>query len=223
MKILLIEDEIGIASFIAEGLGMDNYLVDIAYEGYQGLDQAVVNDYDLIILDLMLPDIDGITICQEIRKNKITTPILMLTAKNTTEDKIIGLDAGADDYLAKPFDLNELLARVRAMLRREGRSLTSEILRVANLEMNTKTHEVKRAGKKIELSNKEFKLLDYFMRHANEVITRQQILDHVWESDIDPFSNTVEVHIRFLRQKIDQNFPKKLIKTIRGSGYKISE
>jgi len=201
---------------------MEKYLVDVAYEGYQGLDQAIINDYDLIVLDLMLPDIDGITVCREIRKNNIATPILMLTAKNTTEDKIIGLDAGADDYLPKPFDLNELLARVRALLRRSQRKFTGEVIQVANLTIDTTTHEVKRAGKIIPLSNKEYKLLEYFMRHAEEVITRQQILDHVWESDVDPFSNTVEVHVRFLRQKIDQNFSKKLIKTIRGTGYKIS-
>ncbi len=223
MKILLIEDEIGIANFIAEGLAMENYLVDIAYEGRDGLDMALINEYDIILLDLMLPDIDGMEICQQIRKNKISTPVLMLTAKNTTEDKISGLDAGADDYLTKPFELDELFARMRALLRRSQKKYTGNTIKISNLKLNSKTREVSRNNRKIELSNKEYKLLEYLMRNSGEVLSRQQILEHVWDTDIDPFSNTVEVHIRFLRQKIDQSFNRKLIKTIRGAGYKISD
>lgn len=223
MKILLIEDEIGIANFIAEGLAMENYLVDICYEGREGLDFALINEYDAILLDLMLPDIDGLQICRQIRENKITTPILMLTAKNTLDDKITGLDVGADDYLTKPFELDELYARLRALLRRGQKKFTGNTIKLGNLAIDTKTRQVIRGQKKIELSNKEYKLLEYLMRNAGDVLTRQQILEHVWETDVDPFSNTVEVHIRFLRQKIDQGFTRKLIKTIRGAGYKISE
>ncbi len=223
MKILLVEDEIGIANFIAEGLIMENYLVDISYEGRSAIDNAIINEYDLILLDLMLPDIDGIEVCQEIRNNNVSTPIMMLTAKNTTDDKVMGLDIGADDYLTKPFELDELLARIRALLRRGQKKYTGNVIKIANLSLDTKTHDVVRGKQKIELSNKEYKLLEYMMRNSNEVLSRQQILEHVWDTDIDPFSNTVEVHIRFLRQKIDQIFSRKLIKTIRGAGYKISE
>lgn len=223
MKILLIEDEVGIANFISEGLKLEKYTVDISHEGYEGLDMALVREYDLIILDLMLPDMDGLDICKELRRSQINTPILMLTAKNTIDDKISGLDIGADDYLTKPFDLDELLARIRALLRRGQKNVTGNIISVGSLTLNTKTHEVRRGNRKIELTNKEFKLLEYLMRKPNEVISRNDILDHVWDNDTDSFSNTVEVHIRYLRQKIDGKFAKKMIKTIRGYGYKITE
>ena len=222
MKILIIEDEQGIASFISEGLKLENYLSDICLDGYSGIDHALINDYDLIILDLMLPDIGGIQVCQEIRKNNIFTPIIMLTAKNTTDDVITGLDAGADDYLTKPFELDELLARVRALLRRGQTNIVDNVIQVGGLTLDTRTHEVSRDNKKIELTNKEYTLLEYMMRRPNEVISRQKILEHVWATDTDPFSNTVEVHIRYLRQKIDNNHQNKMIKTVRGSGYKIS-
>lgn len=222
MKILIIEDEIGIANLISESLKFENYLVDNAYNGNDGLDLALINQYDLIILDIMLPDISGLDICKEIRKNQINTPIIMLTARNTTEDKIIGLDTGADDYLIKPFDLDELLARIRALLRRGSKNISDNTIKIGNLTLNTKTHDVFRAQKKIILTNKEFKLLELLMRKPNEVISRNEILEHVWDTDTDPFSNTVEVHIRYLRQKIDGNFGHKMIQTVRGSGYKIN-
>jgi len=221
MKILLIEDEKGIAHIIKEGLEMENYLVDVAYNGQDGLDKAIINEYDLIILDLMLPDINGLEVCRELRQNKISTIVLMLTAKNTTADIIGGLDVGADDYLTKPFELDELLARIRALLRRGQPNAAGNILNVGQLQLDTKTHEVYRQQKKIILTNKEYKLLEYLMRRPEEVIPRHQLLEHVWDTDTDPFSNTVEVHIRYLRQKIDKNFSQKMIKTVRGAGYKI--
>ena len=223
MKILLIEDEKGISNFIQEGLRLENFLVDAAFIGQDGIDMAMINQYDLIILDLMLPDMDGLAVCRELRKNKIIIPILMLTAKKTTDDIISGLDSGADDYLTKPFEFDELLARIRALLRRGQKNASGNILKLGELQLNTKTHEVIRQDKILDLTNKEYKLLEYLIRRPNEVINRQEILEHVWETDMDPFSNTVEVHIRYLRQKIDQGFDRKLIKTIRGAGYKLSE
>ncbi len=223
MKILIIEDEKGISNIIKEGLYLDNFLVDAAYNGRDGIDMALINQYDLIILDLMLPDVDGLIVCKELRKNKISIPILMLTARKTTDDVITGLDSGADDYLTKPFEFDELLARIRALLRRGQKNASGNILRLGELQLNTKTHEVIRCQKKLDLTNKEYKLLEYLIRRPNEVINRQEILEHVWETDMDPFSNTVEVHIRFLRQKIDQGFDHKMIKTIRGAGYKLAE
>jgi len=223
MKILLIEDEVGIANFIEEGLKIEKYLVDVAHDGQTGLDMAHINQYDLAILDLMLPDIDGICVCQQIRKSGFSFPIIMLTARDTIEDKIVGLDSGADDYLTKPFDLDELLARVRALLRRGQSNVSGNEIIVDDIILNTKTHQVTRQNKSLTLSNKEFKILEYMMRRPNEVISRQEILEHVWESDADPFSNTVEVHIRYLRQKIDHGFRDKKITTVRGSGYKLLE
>lgn len=200
---------------------MENYLVDVAYNGQDGLDKAIINEYDLVIIDLMLPDMDGLKLCSQLRQNKISIPVLMLTARNTTSDVIAGLDSGADDYLTKPFELDELLARIRALLRRGQKNIAGNIIKVGNLQLNTKTHEVKRGTKKITLTNKEYKLLEYLMRRPEEVIARHQILEHVWDTDTDPFSNTVEVHIRYLRQKIDKSYSKKMIRTVRGAGYKI--
>lgn len=223
MKILLIEDEKGISNLIKEGLRLENFLIDTAFTGQGGIDQALINQYDLIILDLMLPDMDGLEVCQELRKNKLTIPILMLTARKTTDDIITGLDSGADDYLTKPFEFDELLARIRALLRRGQKNAAGNILKLGELQLNTKTHEVIRGSKTLDLTNKEYKLLEFLIRRPGEVINRQEILEHVWETDMDPFSNTVEVHIRYLRQKIDQGFDRKMIKTIRGAGYKLSE
>ncbi|MFZ5391722.1 MAG: response regulator transcription factor [Patescibacteria group bacterium] len=223
MKILLIEDEKGISNLIKEGLRLENFLVDAAFTGREGIDMALINQYDLIILDLMLPDMDGLNVCKELRKNKLALPVLMLTARKTTDDIISGLDSGADDYLTKPFEFDELMARIRALLRRGQKNATGNLLKLGELNLNTKTHEVVRQGKVLDLTNKEYKLLEYLIRRPNEVINRQEILEHVWETDTDPFSNTVEVHIRYLRQKIDQDFDHKMIKTIRGAGYKLSE
>lgn len=221
MKILLVEDEIGIANFIEEGLKLDKYLVDVAHDGRSALDMAHINEYDLVILDLMLPDINGLQVCREIRQAGINIPVIMLTARNTIDDKITGLDSGADDYVTKPFDLDELSARVRALLRRGKKHASGNEIVVGEIKLNTKTHEVQRQAKNIILTNKEFKILEYLMHRPNEVISRQEILEHVWDTDTDPFSNTVEVHIRYLRQKIDKGFRTKKIVTVRGAGYKL--
>lgn len=224
MRILVVEDEYRIANAIKKGLEQERYAVDVAYRGAEGLDLASTEDYDLIILDLMLPEMDGLTITQELRKNKIHTPILMLTARGQIQDKVEGLDSGADDYLSKPFSFEELLARIRALSRRPKDSL-GKTLKVANLQLDPQLHEVKRDGRSISLSVKEFSLLEYLMRNANKIISKDQIINHVWDYNSDILPNTVEVFIKNLRSKIDIPFKNKkpLIKTIRGFGYKISE
>ncbi|PJC80117.1 DNA-binding response regulator [Candidatus Roizmanbacteria bacterium CG_4_8_14_3_um_filter_36_12] len=222
MRILIIEDEHRIANSIKKGLEQENYAVDIAYDGNDGFDLAATEEYDVIILDLMLPGMDGTDICQSLRKNKVHTPILILTAKGQIQDKVKGLDNGADDYLTKPFSFEELLARIRALTRRPKTTL-GEVLTVSDLIFNPKTFEVKRFGKLIKLSNKEFSLLEYLMRNKARILTKDQIIGHVWDYDADILPNTVEVYIRNLRNKIDLPFKKKkpLIITIRGFGYKI--
>ena len=218
MRILLIEDEKKIASFIKRGLKEEHYVVDIAYSGLKGLSLLEINTYDLIILDIMLPDKDGISICKEIRNKKIEVPVLMLTAKSAVEDKIIGLDSGADDYLTKPFAFEELLARARALLRRK-RVEKATNLKVADLELDQLTHKVKRAGKEINLTSKEYALLEYLMLNANQVVTRTMLSEHVWTEDFDSFTNIIDVYINYLRNKINKGFDRKLIHTIRGTGY----
>jgi len=223
MIILIVEDEKKIASFVKRGLKEEGYAVDVAYDGEKGLNLAESNSYDLIILDIMLPQKDGLTVCKSLRKVKVTTPVLMLTAKDTVEDKVNGLDSGADDYLIKPFAFEELLARVRALLRR-GRPLSPEKLMVADLILDPVTHQVKRGGKIIQLTYTEYRLLSYLMSNANRVLTRTMIEDHVWGYDyFEEFSNIIDVYIRYLRKKIDEGFNKKLIHTIRGKGYIIKE
>lgn len=224
MRILVIEDEHRIAQTIKKGLEQERYAVDVVFTGNEGYDLASTEDYDIILLDLMLPGIDGITICKELRKNKIHTPILMLTAKSQTQDKITGLEIGADDYLTKPFSFEELLARIHALLRRP-KTLINTILIVSDLTLNTKTFEVKRNNKIIQISNKEFALLEYLMRNAKIICTKEQIISHVWDYDSDILPNTIEVYIKKLRNKIDIPFHnlKPLINTIRGFGYKIGE
>lgn len=218
MRILIIEDEKKLASFIRRGLKERNYAVDAAHDGNEGFFLADTNPYDLIILDIMLPQKDGISICRELRKNKNETPILMLTARDEVEDKIGGLDAGADDYLTKPFAFGELLARVRALIRRKHSVKTTKI-KAADLELDQLTHKVTRAGKSIELTSTEYSLLEYLMLNANQVVTRTMISEHVWGDDFDSFSNVINVYINYLRQKIDSDFEKKLIQSIRGTGY----
>ena len=222
MKILLIEDERKIASFIERGLKEEHFIVDVTYDGENGSYMAQVNDYDLVILDIMLPCKDGVRVCTELRKKKIDTPILMLTARDSIQDKIFGLDAGADDYVTKPFAFEELLARVRALLRRKSSKNTMN-LKVANLELDQRTHRVTRAGKEIELTNKEYNLLEYLMLNANHVVTRTMLYEHVWDVHFDTFTNVVDVYINYLRNKIDKNFAKQLIHTVRGTGYIIRE
>ncbi len=218
MRILIVEDEKRIADFIARGLKEEHYAVDIAYDGEEGLYLAEINPYDLMIFDIMLPKYDGVEICRKLRAKKINTPILMLTARAAVKDKVMGLNAGADDYLTKPFSFEELLARVKVLLRRLTTDKTS-ILKVADLELNQLNHEVKRAGKLIVLTSKEFALLEYFMLHAGQVISRSMISEHVWNEQFDSMSNVIDVHVRNLRNKIDDGFKKKLIHTLRGSGY----
>lgn len=222
MRILLIEDELRIANFIERGLKEEHYAVDVADNGEKALYCADVNPYDLIILDIMLPDMNGFAICRELRGKGIETPILILTAKDSLQDKVQGLDMGADDYLTKPFAFEELLARVRALLRR-ARSEKQTLLTVADLELDQVTHRVKRAGKDIPLTAKEYSLLEYLMLHARQVVTRTMISEHVWNEDFDSFTNITDVYINYLRNKIDKGFDKQLIHTIRGVGYMLEE
>lgn len=222
MRILVIEDEEKIANFIRRGLKEEGYSVDTAYDGENGYFLAETEVYDLIILDLMLPRIDGIALCQKLRKEKNTVPILMLTAKDTVKDKVKGLDSGADDYLTKPFAFEELLARARAILRKRGHQADTT-LKVADLELDLLTHKVNRAGKEIELTSKEYALLEYFMRNAGTVVTRTALSEHVWDINFDTFTNVIDVYINYLRNKIDRDFKKKLIHTVRGRGYILKE
>lgn len=224
MRILVIEDEHRIANTIKKGLEQERYAVDVAYSGDEGFDLASSEDYDVIILDLMLPQMDGLTICQELRKKQIHTPILILTARGQVEDKVTGLDTGADDYLTKPFSFEELLARTRALTRRPKTAIAA-VLTVEDLKLDPQQFSIRRSGKTIQLSNKEFSLLEYLMRHPKKILTKKQIISHVWDYEADVLPNTVEVYIRNLRNKIDEPFKnsKNLIKTVRGFGYKIGE
>lgn len=222
MRILLIEDEKKLAGFIRKGLVEQSYSVDVAYDGMRGFDLASQNDYDLIILDIVLPKQSGWTTCKEIRKEGITTPILMLTALGETDDKVKGLDSGADDYLTKPFEFAEFLARVRAILRRKY-SQSETILRVDGLTLDPARHIIERDEKTLKVSAKEFALLEYLMRNHGKVMTRTQISEHVWDIDFDRGSNVIDVYIKSLRQKVDKGFSKRLIHTVIGIGYVLRE
>ena len=224
MRILVVEDEHRIAHSLQKGLEQERFAVDVAYTGGEGYDLASTEDYDLIILDIMLPGMDGISICKELRKNKIHIPILLLTAKSQTSEKVGGLDSGADDYLTKPFSFEELLARIRALLRRKGTVVQTNIS-VNDLTMDVGRFEVKRGKEKISLTSKEFSLLEFLLSKQNQIVTKDQIIQHVWNFDADILPNTVEVYIKKLRDKIDNGFPnkKQLIKTIRGFGYKLGD
>lgn len=224
MRVLVVEDGHKIANGIKKGLEHESYAVDIAYDGVEGYDMASSEQYDVIILDVMLPGMDGVEICKKLREQNIHTPILMLTSKSQVEDKVLGFNSGADDYLTKPFAFAELLVRVRALTRRPQNSVGT-ILSVADLVLDTTNYEVKRAGQKIRLSNKEYALLEYLMRHKDKAITKEQIINHVWNYDADVLPNSVEVYIRHLRAKIDDPFPRHhLIHTVKGfSGYRLSE
>lgn len=222
MRILVVEDEHRIANTIKKGLEQERYAVDVAYDGAYGFDLASSEEYDVIILDLMLPGMDGITFCRQLRGENIHTPVLILTAKGQIQDKVEGLDSGADDYLTKPFSFEELLARIRSLLRRP-KNANSTILVTEDLQLDPKLWLVQQDNKPIQLSGKEFSLLEYLMRNTGKVLTKEQIIDHVWDYDADILPNTVEVYIRNLRNKIDKPFKgkKPLIQTIRGFGYKI--
>lgn len=225
MRVLIIEDNKRIAELIKKGLEQESFAVDLAFDGEQGLDLAATEDYDVIILDIMLPKIDGVSVCKELReKYKIKTPILMLTAKGQIDDKIEGFNAGADDYLVKPFAFEELLVRIRALLRRP-KGFLNDVLQISDLYLDVVNLKVKRGNKEIKLSKREFALLEYLMRNKNRVVSKDQILSHVWSFNSDILPNTVEVYIASLRKKIDKAFPDRppLIHTVRGFGYKISE
>jgi DNA-binding response OmpR family regulator len=222
MRILVVEDEHRIANTLKKGLEQEHYAVDVAYDGESGFDLAATEDYDIIVLDRMLPVMDGMTICRELRRANKNSPILMLTAKGQVHERVEGLDAGADDYLTKPFAFEELLARIRALVRRPE-AMTETVLSVRDLELDSRTYAVRRNGADIRLSSKEFSLLDYFMRHAGTILTKDAIIAHVWNYEADILPNTVEVYIRNLRTKIDTPFPslRPLIHTVRGFGYKL--
>ncbi|MBP6989705.1 response regulator transcription factor [Candidatus Shapirobacteria bacterium] len=222
MKILVVEDEHRIVQSIKKGLELEKMIVDIAYDGISGFDQATSEEYDLIILDLMLPGMSGWEICSQLRKNKNETPILILTARGQVEEKIEGFNRGADDYLVKPFAFEELVARIRALTRRP-KKIVEELLKVEDLTLNKDSFEVKRNHKNIKLSNKEFTLLEFLMRHPGQILSKTQIINHVWNYETDILPNTVEVYIRNLRNKIDKDFSYSLIQTIRGFGYKIGK
>ncbi len=218
MRVLLVEDEPDAARLLAKGLRERTFAVDVAAEGEEALYLASINDYDLIILDVMLPLKDGFAVCQELRASGASVPVLMLTARDDVRDRITGLDSGADDYLVKPFDFHELLARVRALLRR-GQSLQPETIEVGDLKINTRGHAVERAGQSIALTAKEYALLEYLARRAGQVVSRAEIAEHVWDENFDPFSNLIEVYIQRLRRKVDEGRKSKLIRTLRGEGY----
>jgi len=220
MRILLIEDNRRLSNSLKMGLIDFGYAVDTAYDGIEGQEMAEMISYDLIILDIMLPRRDGLEVCRELRKQRINTSILMLTAKDAIEDRVKGLDSGADDYLVKPFAIEELLARMRALLRRDATE-KSGLLSVADLTLDPATHEVVRGGTQIELTAKEFSLFEYLMRNLNRLITREMAENHVWSYDYEGASNVVDVYIRRLRRKIDDPFDIKLIETVRGVGYRI--
>jgi len=220
MRILVVEDERRLSGIIKRGLLEEGYAVDTAYDGEEGGYFAESVQYDVMILDIMLPKKDGIEVCQELRLKKINIPILMLTAKDSVEDRVAGLDAGADDYLVKPFAFNELLARVRALLRREAFS-KSPRLAVGDLVMDVVTREVWRGQKSIKLTSKEYAILEYFMRHPNMVITRTMVEEHAWDYEFDSISNIIDVYIRRLRCSIDERGQESLIETVRGAGYRL--
>lgn len=218
MRVLVVEDETKVGSFIKRALEEESYAVDLCEDGAQGLDLALTGSYDLIMIDLMLPGLPGMEVLTRLRKEKIQTPVLILTAQSKVDQRVKGLDAGADDYLTKPFAIDELLARVRALLRR-GTAEASGTLQIDDLILNPATREVTRGGQRIELTVKEYALLEYFMRHAGRVLTRPMISDHVWNQDFDTFTNVIDVYVNYLRNKIDRGRARKLIHTIRGSGY----
>jgi heavy metal response regulator len=222
MRILVVEDERKIAEFIRRGLKEEGYSVDVAYDGEHGYHLARINEYDLMILDLMLPKMDGLALCRQLRQDKFTLPILILTVKDSVKDKVTGLDSGANDYLTKPFAFEELLARCRALLRTYGAAEPTR-LRVADLELDLLSHRVTRGGREITLTLKESSLLEYLMRNAGKVVARTMIAEHVWDINFDSFTNVIDVYINRLRHKIDHGFDRPLIHTVRGRGYVLKE
>jgi two-component system copper resistance phosphate regulon response regulator CusR len=218
MRILVVEDEPRMANVIAKGLREQSYAVDVALDGDEGLYQSSVNDYDLVVLDVLLPERDGFEVCRELRTRGNTTPILMLTARAAVDDRLTGFDAGADDYLTKPFSFRELLARIRALLRRDSH-LRPDVFEIDDLIIDSASHRVSRANREVQLTAKEYALLEHLARRAGRLVSRSEIAAHVWDDSFDPFSNTIEVYINRLRKKIDDSHPTKLLHTRRGEGY----
>jgi DNA-binding response OmpR family regulator len=221
MRILVVEDEHRLAGVLKRGLEEHGYAVDVAYDGEEGLGLAELEPYDLIVLDVLLPKLDGRTVCRRLRAQRQNVPVLMLTARDTVDHRVEGLDSGADDYLTKPFAFRELLARIRALLRRTALS-KDPILRVADIELDTVTHKVRRAGTPVELTSKEYTVLEYFLRNPNRVLTRTQIAEHVWDYNFVAMSNVVDVYVRYLRRKLGDDQEPRLLRTVRGSGYQLS-
>jgi len=222
MRILIVEDEAGVAGFVEQGLTEAGYAVDVARDGSEGLEYALAFEYDVMVLDIMLPKMNGLDLLHEIRDKRVKVPVLLLTARDGVDDRVKGLDVGADDYLIKPFAFPELLARIRALLRRPPLQ-SGNLLNMNDLEMDVTRREVRRAGKKIELSPREFSLLELLLRHPNQVLTRTQIVEHVWNFDFYGDTNVVDVYIGYLRRKIDSGFVPPLIQTVRGVGYRLSD
>lgn len=218
MRILLVEDETNAARLLSKGLSEHSYAVDVASNGDQALELASANNYGLILLDVMLPRKDGFAVCRELRGAGNSTPILMLTARDSVEHRVSGLDCGADDYLIKPFDFRELLARIRALVRR-GKALQPQLIRIADLTLDTRARQVSRAARRIELTAKEYALIEYLAQRSGQIVRRDEIAEHVWDQNFDPFSNLIEVYVRRLRLKIDEGHPVKLLQTRRGLGY----
>ncbi|HPZ09446.1 MAG TPA: response regulator transcription factor [Candidatus Eremiobacteraeota bacterium] len=222
MRILLIEDEKKVARFISKGLTEESYAVDIAYDGEEGAFLAEINEYDLIILDIMLPKKNGFEVIKQLRGKGLITPVIMLTAKDDLNSKIQGLDLGADDYITKPFAFSELMARIRAIIRRRYEKIDNK-LQFGDLIVDPITRRVTRGDKEIDLTNKEYALIEYFVRNPNRVLSRTMISEHVWDYQFDPMTNVIDVYVNYLRQKIDKGFDKKLIHTVRGAGYVLRE
>jgi two-component system copper resistance phosphate regulon response regulator CusR len=222
MRILLVEDDADVAGFIRKGLSEESYAVDVADDGRKALYLASVNTYDAAILDVMIPPPDGLEVCRRLRRSGSTVPILMLTARDAVEEKIAGLDCGADDYLGKPFEFRELLARLRALLRRGGAKQPA-VLEIRGLRIDTASHRVTLADQALTLTTKEYAVLEYLARNAGRIVTREEIAEHVWNEQFDPFTNSIEVYINRLRRQIEKVSPRKLIRTVRGAGYMLEE
>jgi DNA-binding response OmpR family regulator len=221
MRVLVVDDDRKLAGMVRRELEDQGYAVDVAHDGEEGLSFAELGPYDLIVLDVVMPGLDGLTVCRRLRERKVNTPVLMLTARNGVDDRVGGLDSGADDYLVKPFNFRELGARVRAMLRRSGPS-KDPVLRVGDVEVDTVGQEVRRGGRVVELTGKEFAILEYFVRNPNRVLTRPQIAEHAWNYDFAAESNVIDVYIKNLRRKLDDRGGQRLFRTVRGVGYKLA-